>query len=67
MTPFQIHLQGQKDPILVELDCLDVEQLSELASQARFVIGHLIATDEYGCQPRIMIAASRISCAIEHN
>lgn len=65
MARFQIHLQGQHEPMTVELDCSGVEQLADLASNSRYVIGYLDATDECGCQPKVMIAAARISCAIE--
>lgn len=65
MKRFQLHLQGQHEPLTVELGCSGVEQLADLASNSRFVIGYLDATDECGCQPKVMIAAARISCAIE--
>jgi hypothetical protein len=65
MTPYLIHLQGQREPIYLELDCPSVDHLAELASESRFLIGHLVATDEHGCQAKVMIATGRISCAIE--
>ncbi|MFM7403119.1 MAG: hypothetical protein ACKO1N_03270 [Erythrobacter sp.] len=65
MKRFQLHLQGQHESLTVELGCSGVEQLAELAGSSRFVIGHLDVTDECGCQPKVMIAAARISCAIE--
>jgi len=58
-------LQGQHEPLTVELDYPSVEQLAELASNSRFVIGYLDAVEECGCHPKVMIAAARISCAIE--
>lgn len=64
-TRFQLHLQGKHEPLMVELSCSGIEELAEFASNSRFVIGYLDATDEYGCQPKVMIDASRISCAIE--
>ncbi len=67
MRQFQIHIQGQRDPMHVELDCAGLDQLVELASHSRFVVGFLAGVDESGCQPKVMIAASRISCAIELN
>lgn len=65
MKLFQIHLQGQRDPLAVELDCLDVQQLADLAGHSRFVVGYLSTVDDNGCQPKVMIATSKISCAIE--
>ncbi|MFO6428865.1 hypothetical protein ACLBKT_02125 [Erythrobacter sp. W302b] len=65
MTLYLIQLQGQREPIHVELDCPNVDHLAELAAQSRFLIGNLVSVDEQGCNPRVMIAAGRISCAIE--
>lgn len=65
MKSFIIHLQGQREPLFVDLDCDSVDDLAELAAQSRFVIGHLVAADEEGCCRRVMIAAGRISCALE--
>lgn len=65
MKPFLIHLQGQREPIFVELDCHSVDDLAELAAQSRFLIGNLVEVDEQGCNARVMVAAGRISCAIE--
>lgn len=65
MKPYLIHLQGQREPIFVELDCPSVDDLAELAAQARFLIGNLFHVDDQGCSARVMIAAARISCAIE--
>ena len=67
MKPYVIHLQSQREPIFVELDCDSVDQLAELATQTRFLIGHLVEVDEQGCHARVMISAGRISCAFEVN
>lgn len=65
MKRYELHMLGRREPIYVELDCLGIEELAELASQSRFVIGHLADIDECGCQPKVMVAAQRIFCAIE--
>jgi hypothetical protein len=65
MKPYLIHLQGQREPLLVDLECDSISDLADLAAQSRFLIGHLTAPDEQGCCARVMIAAGRISCAVE--
>lgn len=45
MKPYLIDLQGQREPIFVELNCLSVDDLAELAAQSRFLIGHLVSVD----------------------
>lgn len=67
MKPYQLHLLNHVAPLSVELDCHRIENLSELASQSRFLVGYLSEPDENGCQPKVMIATSRILCVIEVN
>lgn len=65
MASFTIHLMGQSVPLTIDLDCNSVDELAEIAGQSRFVIGHLDNADEDGVCRRVMIATSRIQCAIE--
>lgn len=65
MAQYLIHLQGSREPLFVELDCSGVDDLAELAAQSRFLIGNLVEEDEQGCCASIMLAAARISCAIQ--
>ena len=65
MTAFSIHLIGQSAPLSIDLACASVDELAELVGQARFVVGNLTDPDEDGVCRRVMIATSRIQCAIE--
>ena len=65
MTCFAIHLMGQPVPLSIDLDCNGVDQLAEILERSRFVVGNMAEPDEDGVCRRVMIAASRIQCAIE--
>jgi hypothetical protein len=65
VASFTIHLMGQSIPLTIDLDCHSIDELSEIVGQSRFIIGHLENTDEDGVCRRVMIATSRIQCAIE--
>lgn len=65
MATFTIHLMGQATPITIDLPIGSVDQLAEEASTTRFLVGHLSEPDEEGVCRRVMIATSRIQCAIE--
>lgn len=65
MATFTIHLMGQAQPITLDLPCADVDELSSLATTSRFLAGHMSVADEEGVCRRVMIATSRIQCAIE--
>lgn len=62
---FMIHLMGQPVPLTIDLDCSSVDELAELTGQSRFLVGHMAMADEDGVCRRVMIATSRIQCAIE--
>lgn len=51
-------------PLSVELGCPSVDTLAELASQSRFLFGHLVVADEHACNATVMIAAGRTLCAV---
>lgn len=65
MATFTIHLMGQATPITLDLPLANVDQLAEEASTTRFLIGHLADGDEEGVCRRVMVATSRIQCAVE--
>lgn len=65
MATFSIHLMGQATPITLDLPCADIEDLASQATTSRFIAGHMAAADEDGVCRRVMIATSRIQCAIE--
>lgn len=65
VATFTIHLMGQNQPVTLDLDCRDIDHLAEQVGQTRFLVGHLANADEDGVCRRVMIAASRIQCAIE--
>lgn len=65
MATFTIHLIGQATPITIDLPIGSVDQLAEEASMARFLVGHLAEPDGEGVCRRVMIATSRIQCAVE--
>lgn len=65
MATFQIHLMGQHQPITIDLQCADIDDLAEQSSRAKFLIGHLVEADGDGVCRRVMIASSRIQCAAE--
>lgn len=65
MATFTIHLMGQNQPITIDLACPDIDGLAEEAMQTRFLIGHLASGDEEGVCRRVMVATSRIQCAVE--
>ena len=66
MPSFTIHWMGQAVPLSIDLDCAGVDELAESASQSRFVIGNLTEPDEDGVCRRVMVATSRIQCAVEN-
>ena len=65
MKLFELHLQGQREPLKVELDCSGIDELADLAGRCRFIVGYFAEADECGCHAKMMIAASRISLAVE--
>ena len=65
MAAFRICLMGQNQPLDVDLALRDLEELAVEASRAKFLIGHMTKPDEDGVCRGVMIAASRIQCAIE--
>ena len=65
MSTFTIHLMGQAHPITLDLPCADIDELSSQATTSRFLSGHMATPDEEGVCRRVMIATSRIQCAIE--
>lgn len=65
MATFQVHLMGQYQPITLDLPARDIDDLVEQTAGARFLVGHLVDTDEEGVCRRVMIATCRIQCAIE--
>lgn len=65
MATFTIHLMGQATPVTLDLPLASVDELAELAGQTRFLVGHLNEADGEGVCRRVMVATSRIQCAIE--
>lgn len=65
MATFTIHLVGQHQPLKVDLSLEDVGHLAQQASTERFLVGHLAEPDEDGVCKRVMVATSRIQCAVE--
>lgn len=65
MKLFQIHLQGHREPIKLELELEGIEELADYASKARFLVGYLLHDEEEASRIKVLIAATRISCAIE--
>lgn len=65
MATFSVHLMGQHQPLRLDLACTDVDALVEQASRVKFLAGFLADPDEDGVCRRVMIATSRIQCAIE--
>ena len=65
MASFTIHLMGQATPITLDLPLASVDQLAEQAGQTRYLIGHLSEADGEGVCRRVMVATSRIQCAVE--
>lgn len=66
MTCFTVHMMGQSVPITVDLDYHNVDELADVVGQSRFLLGHMTQADEDGVCRRVMIATSRIQCAVEH-
>lgn len=65
MASFLIHLLGQHQPISLELPFDEVDALTVEACRTKFIVGNLNTADEDGVYRRVMIATSRIVCAIE--
>ncbi|MBV7266040.1 hypothetical protein [Erythrobacter ani] len=65
MANFTIHLMGQHQPITLDLPCNDIDDLADQSATARYLTGHMAQADGDGVCRRVMIATSRIQCAIE--
>ena len=65
MATFTLHLMGQSTPVAIDLPLSGVDELAEQAGSTRFLIGYLTNADEEGVCRRVMIATSRIQCAVE--
>lgn len=65
MATFHIHLMGQPQPVVLDLPCADIDDLAEQSSRAKFLAGCMAQADEESVCRRVMIATSRIQCAIE--
>lgn len=65
MATFCIHLMGQNQPITIDLPVATIDDLAASAATIRFLAGHMTKPDEDGVCRRVMIATSRIQCAIE--
>lgn len=66
MAIFTIHLMGQAAPITLDLAPSDIEDLAQQASTTRYLTGYMTTADEDGVCRRVLIATSRIQCAIEN-
>lgn len=65
MAAFMIHMMGQNQTITIELDCDNIDDLAEKVTRTKFIAGYMTAPDEDGVCRRVMIATSRIQCAVE--
>ena len=65
MATFHVHLMGQHQPITLDLPCANIDELVEQTSHAKFIVGHMTEADDEGVCRRVMVATSRIECAIE--
>ena len=66
MATFAIHLMGHHQPITIDLPYRSIDELAEKAGSTRYLLGHMTAADEEGVCRRVMIATSRIQCAIDY-
>ena len=65
MSIFSIHLVGQPQPLTVELPFKDQDEFVRAASVAKFISGHLSETDGDGIYLPLIVATSRIVCALQ--
>lgn len=65
MSIFSIHLVGQPQPLTVEFSFIDLDEFVRVASQAKFISGHLSETDGDGVYFPLIVATSRIVCALQ--
>ena len=65
MAAFRICLMGQSQPLDVDLNLSNLDEMAVEASRTKFLIGHMTKPDEDGVCRGVLIAASRIQCAIE--
>ncbi|MGI4730211.1 MAG: hypothetical protein ACRYFW_00510 [Janthinobacterium lividum] len=64
MGTFRFHLIGGH-PVNVDVDARSIVELGEMITRERFIIGTRTEPDEDGVLPGILIASSRIQCAVE--
>ena len=65
MATFRICLIGSPQQLIVDLPAADITELAEGVAATRFLIGHMVESDENGVCPGIMIQTNRIQCAFE--
>jgi hypothetical protein len=65
MRQYRFHLIGPGQPLDLEVDAETISALNEIVSRHRFVEGRMVAPDEDGVLPSVLIATSRIQCVVE--
>ncbi len=64
MTTFRFHLIGAQ-PFEIDVDARSIEELGEIVTQQRFLVGRRTEPDEDGVLPGMLIATARIQCVVE--
>lgn len=65
MGTFRFHLIGTAQPIELEVAASTMSDLAGLVSRQRFVEGRLTQPDGDGVLAGVLLATSRIQCAVE--
>lgn len=65
MARFKLFLIGTPLPLDVEFQASSVSELSEYASRARFVEGHMAEPDADGVYPGVLIPTCRLHMILE--
>ena len=65
MKPYQIFIQGFREPLDVELESNNIEDVADRIASTRFLVGQLADTNTAEAQPKILIPAGKVSCIIE--
>ena len=65
MAIFRFHLIGNNMPVELEVAARCINDLGQIVTTQRFIVGRLTQPDHDGVLPGMLIATSRIQCVVE--
>lgn len=65
MRTFRFHLIGNTLPVELQVSARSIDDLGQIVTTQRFIVGRLTRLDHDGVLPGMLIATSRSQCVAE--